>query len=74
MVRKALRTLNLPVFDNLSEEEFKKLKLIDDLRLDSLDLTELIFCLERDNELLFPQKGLDQCQTVGDLMKIAEPN
>lgn len=41
----------------------------DDLRIDSLDLFEVVTALEDEYEIEIPQEELDSLKTVGDVVK-----
>ncbi|MGN0165409.1 MAG: acyl carrier protein [Lachnospiraceae bacterium] len=44
----------------------------DDLRIDSLDLFEVVTALEDEYEIEIPQEELDSLKTVGDVVKFLQ--
>jgi acyl carrier protein len=47
-------------------------RLVDDLRLDSLDLAELLVVLERETGWGLPERELEAVRTVDDILNLVE--
>jgi len=47
-----------------------KTNLVDDLHLDSLDRFQMISELESEFNVTFPEEGLEQIETVGDILNV----
>ena len=50
----------------------REARLVDDLRLDSLDQAELLVVLERETGEELPESGLEAVRTVNDILRLVE--
>ncbi|MAI77436.1 MAG: acyl carrier protein [Deltaproteobacteria bacterium] len=54
------------------EEVVMKASFVDDLGADSLDIVELVMCIEESFEIEIPDEDAEKIQTIGDAVEYVE--